>query len=109
MEGRQPNRHGESLTPAQKRIFAVAVAVLVVVLGGVSAWAVSDPGSYGRSRNGCVNVVMPSSTGGAIMHECGGAARTLCRSAFTEHTQLAKLARPQCRLAGLAPGSHLSP
>ena len=109
MEGRQPNRHGESLTPRQKRVFAAAGAVLVVVIGGVSAWAVSDPGSYGRSRNGCVNVVMPGSTGGGIMHECGGAAQTLCRSAFTQHTQLAKLARPQCRLAGLAPGSHPSP
>ncbi len=109
MEGRQPNRHGESLTPRQKRISAVAGAVLVVVLGVVSAWAASDPGSYGRSRDGCVNVMIPSSTGGSILHECGAAARTLCRSAATGHTQLARLARPQCRLAGLAPGSHPAP
>ena len=108
MAGRQPNRRGESLTRRQKRVFAVVGAVLVVLLGGVSAWAASDPGSYGRSRDGCVNVVMPSSTGGGIMHECGASARAMCRSAFSEHTQLALLARPQCRLAGLAPGSHPS-
>ena len=108
MEGRQPNRHGESLTPRQKRVFAVLGAVLIVLIGGVSAWAIGDPGSYGRSGNGCVNVVTPSSTGGGIMHECGAAARAMCRSAFAQHTQLARLTRPQCRLAGLAPQAHLS-
>jgi hypothetical protein len=109
MEGRQPNRHGESLTSRQKRVFAVVGVVLVLILGGVSVWAVSDPGRYGRSSNGCVNVVTPSSTGGGIMHECGAAAQTMCRNAFAQHTEFARLARPQCQLAGLAPGSPRSP
>jgi hypothetical protein len=109
MEGRQPNRHGESLTSRQKRVFAVVGAALVLILIGVSAWAANDPGSYGRSGNGCVNVVTPSSTGGGIMHECGAAARAMCRNAFAQHTEFARLARPQCQLAGLAPGSHHAP
>src|SRR5206468_5965219 len=58
MEGRQPNRLGESLTRRQKRVFAAVGAALVVVLGGVSVWAATDPGSYGRSGNGCVNVTV---------------------------------------------------
>ena len=66
--GRQPNRLGESLTRRQKRVFAAAGAALVVLLGGVGVWAATDPGSYGRSGNGCVNVVVPSTTGGAILH-----------------------------------------
>ena len=103
MDGRQPNRRGESLTPRQKRVFLVVCVVLVVLLGGAGAWAATRPGSYGRSGNGCVNVVIPSSTGGGIVHDCGAAARALCRTAFTEHTRLAAYARPQCRLAGLAP------
>jgi len=103
MEGRQPNRRGESLTPRQKRVFAVVGAVLVVVLGGVSVWAATDPGRYGRSRHGCVNVTVPSTTGGAILHECGAAAQALCRRAFAQHDRIALLARPQCRLGGYAP------
>ncbi len=104
MEGRQPNRRGESLTPRQKRVFAVVGAVLLVLAAGVGAWAAATPGRYGRSQHGCVNVMVPSSTGGAILHDCGAAAKALCTRAFSHHDRLALLARPQCRLAGL--GSH---
>ncbi len=103
MEGRQPNRLGESLTPRQKRVFAVVAAVLAVIIGGVSAWAATDPGSYGRSRHGCVNVVVPSTTGGAILHQCGAAAQAMCRRAFARHDRISLLARPQCRQAGYPP------
>jgi hypothetical protein len=103
MEGRQPNRRGESLTPRQKRVFAVVCAVLFAVVAGVSIWGATNPGSYGRSRNGCVNVTEPSTTGGAIVHDCGPAAQTLCRNAFARHDKLSLLARPECRRAGLAP------
>jgi hypothetical protein len=105
MEGRQPNRRGESLTPKQKRVFGVMCAVLFVLVAAASIWGVTDPGSYGQSRNGCVNVTEPSSTGGAMLHECGAAARMLCRNAFAHHDRLSLLARPQCRQAGMAPAS----
>ena len=88
MEGRQPNRRGESLTPRQKRVFIVVCAVLFVLVAGASVWGVTDPGSYGRSGHGCVNVTEPSSTGGAILHECGDAARTLCRGRHDRHRRL---------------------
>jgi hypothetical protein len=104
MEGRQPNRRGESLTPQQKRVFVAVCTLLLVLVAAVSTWGVTDPGSYGKSRHGCVNVTEPSSTGGAILHDCGAAARALCRRAFARHDRLSLLARPQCRLAGLAPG-----
>ena len=103
MEGRQPNRLGESLTRRQKRIFAAGGAALVAVLGGVGVWAATDPGSYGRSGNGCVNVTVPSTTGGALLHDCGAAAQALCEHAFAHHDRISLLARPQCRLAGYAP------
>ncbi len=105
MEGRQPNRFGESLNPREKRVVSIVGVVLLLVFGGVGIWAANDSGSYGRSRDGCVNVNMPSSTGGAIMHECGARARALCASAFTGHDKLARLTQPQCRLAGITPAS----
>jgi hypothetical protein len=106
MEGRQPNRFGESLNPREKRVVSIVGVVLLLIFGGVAAWSATDSGSYGRSRDGCVNVNMPSSTGGAIMHECGARARSLCATAYTGHDELARLTRPQCRLAGIEPATQ---
>src|SRR5262249_14780646 len=106
MEGRQPNRLGESLTRRQKRVFAAVGAALVAVLGGVGVWAATDPGGYGRSGNRCVNVTVPSSTGVGMLHHCGVAAQALCERAFAHHDKIALLARPQCRLAGYAPADR---
>jgi hypothetical protein len=103
MRGRQPNPRGESLTARQKRVFVIVGALLIVLAASVSAWAALSPGSYGRSANGCVNVVEASSTGGAMLHACGSKAQALCRHAFTHHSKLDLLTRPQCRLAGIAP------
>ena len=83
------------------RSSSVASAVSVESAG---AWAAFSPGSYGRSSNGCINVVEPSSTGGALLHQCGSKARALCRDAFAHNTKLDLLTRPQCRLAGFGPG-----
>ena len=103
MRGRQPNPRGESLTPRQKRVLAIVGGLLLVLVAGVGIWAARSPGSYGRSGDGCVNVTEPSSTGGAVLHQCGAAARAMCRSAFAHSSKLDLLTRPQCRLAGLGP------
>jgi hypothetical protein len=103
VRGRQPNPRGESLTARQKRALAIVGGLLIVLAAGIGAWAALSPGSYGRSAGGCVNVVEPSSTGGAVLHACGSQARALCRRAFTHDSKLDALTRPQCRLAGLAP------
>jgi hypothetical protein len=96
---------GGPMTRRDKRVMAVAGAAIVVLLGGVGAWAASNPGSYGRSHSGCITVSMPSTTGGALMHQCGASAKVTCRSAFAHHDKIALLTRPQCRLAGLAVAS----
>lgn len=84
-----------------KRIVAIASVVLLVLLAGVGIWAAIRPGSYGQSKAGCVTVMMPSTTGGALIHECGAAARTLCKNAFSHNDRLSLLTRPECRKAGL--------
>ena len=103
MKGRNPNPLGESLPGGQKRVLAAAGVLLLALIAGVSVWAVRGPGSYGRSANGCVNVTMPSTTGGGLMHACGAGAQALCRHAQSGHGTLARLTREQCRAAGLAP------
>ena len=109
MRGRQPNPTGESLTPRQKRVAVIVAGAALVLIAGFGVWAAVSPGSYGRSSNGCVNVVAPSSTGGSVLHECGAAARSMCRSAFAHTTRLTLLTRPQCRLAGLGRNGRPQP
>jgi hypothetical protein len=91
----------EPVTGRDKRRILFVVAALIVVLAGVGIWAAVRPGSYGASKNGCITVTLPSTTGGALLHQCGGAARATCRHAFVSSGKVAALTRPQCRLAGL--------
>lgn len=103
MLGRNPNPQGESLAGRQRRLFAVVGVILLAVVAGVSVWAARDSGSYGHSGHGCVNVTVPSTTGGGLLHACGADARAMCRRAQVQHTPVAARTRQQCRLAGLAP------
>jgi hypothetical protein len=84
-------------------MMAVAGALVVVGIGGVGVWGATHSDTYGPSRDGCVTVSVPSSTGGALLHDCGAGARALCRTAFAGHDKLALLTQQQCRLAGLGP------
>jgi len=93
----------EHLTRRDRRMIAVGGTVLLILIAAVAIWALVRPGDYGSSRAGCVTVTLPSSTGGALMHQCGARARAMCRRAFTGSDKVSLLARPQCRLAGLAP------
>jgi len=85
----------------QKRIFAVAAVVGVVLFGGLAAWGATAHDTYGTSAHGCVSVTVPNSTGGAILHYCGSQAQSFCRVSFRSRDQVSLLARPQCVLAGL--------
>jgi hypothetical protein len=98
--GRLPTR--------QKRAFAVVGGLVVLVLAGLGVWGALASDSYSSSGHGCVNVTVPSSTGGATLHYCGAAARSFCQTSFLSQDRVSLLARPQCVLAGLAPASATS-
>jgi hypothetical protein len=91
------------LTSRQKRVFGIVGVLVVVVLGGLAAWGALAPDSYSSSGHGCVNVTMPSSTGGATLHYCGIPARSFCQESFRSQDPISLRARPQCVLAGLGP------
>lgn len=99
----------EPLTRRDKRGIAIVAALVLAGFAAVGIWAAVRPGGYGQSRDGCVTVNAPSSTGGGLMHACGASARTLCRSAFTHTDHLSLVTRTQCRLAGLGPGTVTGP
>jgi hypothetical protein len=83
----------------------IAAAVVALLIAGSALWAAFAPGSYGHSRAGCVTTSVPSTTGGALVHACGDRARALCSSAFRHEDKLSRAVRPQCRAAGLGPGT----
>jgi hypothetical protein len=91
------------LTSRQKRVFGIVGVLVVVVLGGLAAWGALAADSYSSSGHGCVNVTVPSSTGGATLHYCGAPARSFCQESFRSQDPISLRARPQCVLAGLGP------
>ena len=96
------------LSPQQKRAFAIIGVLVVLILAGFGTWAALASDSYSSSGHGCVNVTVPSSTGGATLHYCGAAARSFCQTSFRKQDQISLRARPQCALAGLAPTAGAS-
>lgn len=87
---------------------ALIGVIVLVVFAAVGIWAAFRPGSYGASRNGCITVNVPSTTGGALLHGCGPKARTMCRRAYAGVGPASRLTRQQCRLAGIARPSGTS-
>ncbi len=96
------------LSARRKRVFAVVGGLVVLGLGGLGLWGALAPDSYSSSGHGCVNVTVPSSTGGATLHYCGAAARSFCQTSFRSQDQISLRARPQCVLAGLEPSASAS-
>jgi hypothetical protein len=93
----------QPVTRRDRRVILLAGIVLLAIFAGVAIWAAVRPGEYGASRNGCITVNVPSSTGGGLLHGCGQQARAMCRTAYAGHDATARLTRAQCRLAGIPP------
>jgi hypothetical protein len=93
----------EPVTSRDKRRIVAVMAAVLLVLAAVAVWAAVRPGSYGGSRNGCITVTVPSTTGGGLLHQCGQPAKATCQRAYTGTDKISALTRPQCRLAGIEP------
>jgi len=89
-----------SVRGEKRRLFVLVIAI-ALVLAGVAAWSALHKDRYSRSGRGCFSITIPSSTGGALLHQCGARARASCRAALRHHDQLSLLMRPPCRSAGL--------
>ena len=103
MRGRNPEHFGQSLSRRGKWIIGAICAGALVIFAGIGVWSGLHQGSYDQSRNGCINVSVVSSTGGAVIHACGDKARTMCRSAYAHTDSQSRQTRAQCKLAGIGP------
>ena len=104
MRGRNPENFGKSLSPRGKWIVGVISVSALVIFAAVGLWSGLHRGSYDQSRNGCINLSVVSSTGGAVIHACGSKARTICKTAYARTGSQSRLTRAQCKLAGIGPG-----
>lgn len=93
----------EPVTARDKRRIVAVIAAILLVVAAVAVWAAVRPGAYGASRDGCITVTIPSSTGGGLLHQCGQSAKSTCQRAFAGSDKLSLLTRPQCRQAGISP------
>jgi hypothetical protein len=92
---------GPALSMRGKRILVAIAGVAAAGLIAVGVYSAVGADQYGPSANGCVNLTVAGSTGGATMHYCGAQAKSFCRSAYVWHDRISQLARPRCVLAGL--------
>jgi hypothetical protein len=103
MRGRNPEHFGQSLSRRGKWVMGVIGVSALVIITGIGLWSGLHRGSYDQSRNGCINLSVVSSTGGAVIHACGGKARTICRAAYAHTDGQSRLTQTQCKLAGIGP------
>lgn len=92
---------GPKLSRRGKLIVFSLLGVVLAAAVAVGVWSAVGSDRYGPSANGCVNVTIANSTGGATLHYCGSDAVSFCRAAYAATDKISLLARPQCVLAGL--------
>jgi hypothetical protein len=91
-------------TPSRRRRVAIASVVIpLAVLVSIAGWVAAAQDDGNSSHEGCLTIIVASSTGGARLHACGDKARAVCRAAYTNDDKLALLSRTQCKLAGIDP------
>jgi hypothetical protein len=76
-------------------VIGVVAAVIAV---GAAVWTLGS-----HSADGCVNLPIVGTMGGAVERACGAGARDWCRAAFGQHDAHAQAVQAQCRIAGIAP------
>lgn len=100
----QSKRLAEPLRWTRASRLAVACAVLALVVAGAVV-AVVGSTSGTPTHRGCIEITVPSTLGGAVVRQCGSAARQMCANPAGNRGLAANGAlRDACRRAGLAYG-----
>jgi hypothetical protein len=97
----QSKRLSEPLrwTPGGRLAVIAAATILAVCVIGAGVYGAVHGFSHHRQA-GCVDVIVPSTLGGADVHACGGKARTLCSAPAGAGLTGNDTLREQCRQEG---------
>ena len=96
----QSRRLATPLTARERRAMKLVGVLLLAATIAVAVWSLTHEQSP-VSRNGCINVGVPGSLGGQLVHACGANARTLCATERGGRDVTALLIVPACREAGI--------
>ena len=91
---------GISLSPRQKRVLLIIGVVIVVAAAAGTIWGALQSDPYQTSSRGCISVTIPGSIGGEFVHDCGSAAKAVCRGAYAGSDPVSLAERPACERAG---------
>ena len=91
---------GISVSPRQKRLLLIIGAVIAILAAAGITWGALASDSYRSSSNGCISVTIPGSIGGEFVHDCGSAAKAVCRAAYAGGDRVSLAERPACARAG---------
>jgi len=99
LEGHWARQHTalRRLSRRERRALVAGLVGLFVAL--VVALVVALRAEAPLTAPGCIDVVAPSTTGGATVHACGAAARHYCRVEATRTDAVARAVQAQCRRA----------
>jgi hypothetical protein len=94
----QSRRLSEPLQWTRVGKLAVMTSALLLVVCVIGAGAYGLIHGFGTHRQpGCVDVIVPSTLGGADVHACGGKARELCAAPGGAGLQGNDALREQCQ------------
>jgi hypothetical protein len=101
----QQKRLAQPMRPGRREVWLLATLAALCVAAAIALAVVALVGGDQNSTShaGCVNVTIPSTTGGATLHACGQKARSWCASEAARPDAFAKFVLPQCRKAGYQP------
>jgi hypothetical protein len=91
-------------TPLSRRDKRLLGALAVVAAAGVAAVGIAFATHSSSSGAGCVTVDVPSTMGGARLHNCGSAAHRFCRTQGPRDVRIAAACRKQGFAADVAVG-----
>jgi hypothetical protein len=101
LEGHWQRQHASlrSATRRERRVMLIVLGILATA--AIAVVVTASWGGAGASTSGCVDVTVPSTTGGASIHACGAQARRFCASADPIPADVVGDVRAACRKAGL--------
>jgi hypothetical protein len=91
-------------TPLSRRDKRLLGALAVLAAAGAAALGIAFATHTSSSGAGCVTVDVPSTMGGARLHNCGNAAHRFCRTQGPRDARIAAACRKQGFAADVAAG-----
>jgi hypothetical protein len=101
LEGHWQRQHTSLRSATRRERRALRLVLGILAAGLIAVVVAASWRGAGASTAGCVDVTVPSTTGGASIHACNDRARRFCSGADPMPADVVGDVRAACRKAGL--------